>query len=219
MPQRYAIYFAPAPDTPLDAFGTSWLGESAPDGVDTAAWAEITEAARGYRFHATLKPPFVLAKGTTAKQLDRALVEFAAGRDAFEERLELRVLHGFQALMLAAPSAAMRALADACVADFDRFRAPPTEAELARRRRARLEPAHEAYLARWGYPYVFDAFRFHMTLTRRLNEAERAIWEPALRARAASAIEKPVAIDAVTLFMQRDTGQPFQVVRRYPFPA
>lgn len=218
MPQRYAVYFAPAPGSALAAFGDGWLGETPPDGVEHAAWAQVTEAARGYRFHATLKPPFVLASGRTAVELDRALAAFAAGRGAFDVRLELRALHGFLALMLAEPSPRMQALADACVTEFDRFRAPPSEAELARRRRARLSPAHEANLERWGYPYVFDQFRFHMTLTRRLNEAERALWWPVLQARATSAIEEPVAIDAVTLFMQRDAGQPFQAVRRYPFP-
>jgi putative phosphonate metabolism protein len=217
VPQRYAVYFAPAPGSALAAFGDDWLGETAPEGVDAAAWAELTGAARGYCFHATLKPPFVLAKGRTAVELDRALSAFAAEQEAFTVRLELKALYGFLALMLAEPSAQMQGLADACVVEFDRFRAPPTEAELARRRRARLSPAHEANLDRWGYPYVFDAFRFHMTLTRRLNDAERAQWEPVLRARAASAIEEPVAIDAVTLFMQRESGQPFQVVRRYPF--
>lgn len=217
MTQRYAVYFAPAPASALAAFGAAWLGESAPDGIDAAAWAEVTEAARGYCFHATLKPPFVLARGRTAKQLDRALADFAADHAAFEVRLELRALHGFLALMLAEPSSRLQALADDCVRDFDGFRAPPGEAELARRRRARLSPAHEENLSRWGYPYVFDEFRFHMTLTRRLNDAERAQWEPILRTRAASAIEGPVAIDAVTLFMQPDTGQPFRELRRYAF--
>ena len=217
MPQRYALYFAPAPGTPLAAFGESWLGDAPPAGIEPEPWAEITEAARGYRFHATLKAPFVLADGTTAKQLDRELADFAAGRHAFLETLELHELHGFLALMLAAPSANMRALADACVTAFDHFRAPPSEAELARRRRAKLSPAHEANLGRWGYPYVFDAFRFHMTLTRRLSDRERDTWRPILQSRVVSAIEKPVAIDAVTLFMQRESGQPFQVVRRYPF--
>ncbi|MEQ9642871.1 MAG: DUF1045 domain-containing protein [Alphaproteobacteria bacterium] len=217
MTQRYAIYFAPAPDTALDAFGRDWLGDVPPGGVDTAAWAEVTEAARSYRFHATLKPPFVLARGCTAKELDRALIDFAAGHAAFAARLELRALHGFLALMLAEPSPAMQVLADDCVRDFDGFRAPPEAAELARRRRAKLSPAHERNLERWGYPYVFDAFRFHMTLTRRLNDTERANWEPILRARAASAIEKPVTIDAVTLFMQPEAGHPFRKLRRYPF--
>ena len=217
MTQRYAVYFAPAPSTALEMFGDEWLGEAAPGGVDADAWTEITEAARGYRFHATLKPPFVLAKGRTAKQLDRALIDFTAGRETFDVQLELRALHGFLALMLAEPSPAMQALAADCVRDFDGFRAPPTEAELARRRRAKLSPAHERNLERWGYPYVFDEFRFHMTLTRRLNDDERATWEPVLRQRAAAVVGSTIAVDAVTLFMQPDTGQPFRKLRRYAF--
>ena len=67
------------------------------------------------------------------------------------------------------PSAALQALADACVEQLDRFRAPPSDAELARRRRASLTPRQDAMLVRWGYPYVFDTWFFHMTLTRRLT--------------------------------------------------
>ena len=60
---------------------------------------------------------------------------------------------------------ALQALADACVEGVDRHRAPPDEAELARRRGAGLSPEREANLRRWGYPDVFETWRFHMTLT------------------------------------------------------
>ena len=39
------------------------------------------------------------------------------------------------------------------------------EADKARRLKSPLTPAQHAYLEAYGYPYVGDAFRFHMTLT------------------------------------------------------
>ena len=35
-------------------------------------------------------------------------------------------------------------------------------------------------LVRWGYPYVFEDWCFHMTLTRRLTPAEKAVVLPAV---------------------------------------
>ena len=49
------------------------------------------------------------------------------------------------------------------------FARPPGAAELERRRKAGLSAAQEKMLLRWGYPYVLDEFRFHLTLTGRLQ--------------------------------------------------
>ena len=82
-------------------------------------------------------------------------------------------LHGFLALRETVPCPPLQALADACVEDLDRFRAPPSEAELARRRRASLTTQQDAMLVRFGYPYVLETWFFHMTLTRRLSPEKR----------------------------------------------
>jgi hypothetical protein len=111
----------------------------------------------------------------------------------------------------------VHALADACVVAFDPFRAPPPAADLERRRAGGLSPRQDELLLRWGYPYVLDQFRFHMTLTERLDEPERGHVLALLRARAASAIEEPASIDAITLFTQPCEDAPFEVVERYPF--
>src|SRR3546814_16854276 len=60
-------------------------------------------------------------------------------------------------------------LAD-CVRAFDRFRAPPSETALARRRAAGLSARQEANLQAWGYPYVMEDFRLHFTLTGRITD-------------------------------------------------
>jgi hypothetical protein len=63
-------------------------------------------------------------------------------------------------------------LAAACVTELDALRAPLTEADLQRRRAAKLDPQDEAYLMRWGYPHVLDRFRFHVTLTGPLGPGQ-----------------------------------------------
>ena len=44
---------------------------------------------------------------------------------------------------------------------------PP--AELARRRAGGLTPRQDELLQRWGYPFVLEEFRFHMSLTGPLS--------------------------------------------------
>lgn len=64
---------------------------------------------------------------------------------------------------------------------LDRFRAPVSGAERARRRNAGLSPPQEALLAQEGYPKVMEEFRFHMTLTAQLPQADIALWSAAVR--------------------------------------
>jgi len=221
---RYAIYFSPTRRSALGRFGHAWLDPDSGDcrdmdvpGISPERLAEITAEPSVYGFHATLKPPFALAVGQSAAALDRALAAFAAVRASFlAPALHLTRLDRFWALTFAAPSVAADRLAADCVARFDRFRAPPSQEELKRRRRAGLSRSQEALLQRWGYPYVFQEFRFHMTLTARLADAEAAL----LGAHLASVVDplcrRPLPIDAVALFHQPAPGARFRLVRRYP---
>jgi putative phosphonate metabolism protein len=225
---RYALYFAPRADSVLARTGAIWLGRDtatgAPlaqppiDGFDAARVQEMTATARYYGFHATLKPPFALADGCTAEALDEALAAFAR-RCAPVTRLGLKVgaLDGFVALVLAENAPGVLNLAAACVREFDTFRRPPPVEELQHRRQARLSDLEEALLRRWGYPYVMEAFRFHMTLTDRLSEAERGRIVPALQKLFGPAVTGNLTIDGLSLFHQEDRDAPFRLVRRYAF--
>lgn len=226
MMRRYAIYFTPADDTALARFGWWWLGRRAEDAAGTLpelglerAWQARTIAeARSYGFHATLKPPFRLAEGWQAADLRRALTDFAAGYPAFRtDPLVLEDLKGFLALRPAGDPQAIQDLAAVCVEQFDAFRAPPTEAELQRRLAAPLTDRHRELLARWGYPYVFDQFRFHMTLTCRLDVAERDQLRAVLAAPLVPVLAAPVAFDGLTLFEQAGPGEPFLRTGVFPF--
>jgi putative phosphonate metabolism protein len=226
MSGRYAVYFAPEPVSDMARFGAAWLGYDvatgeavAPPvvaGIDPERQHAITAEPRRYGFHATLKPPFALADGTDADALSAAVAAFAGSIAAFTApRLHLASISGFLALTLSEPCAAMQDLADRCVGVLDHFRAPPSAAELARRRRAKLTPRQEELLARWGYPYVMEEFRFHMTLTARLDADEGAVARNALAPLVAPLCQSPLAVDALSLFHQPSAEAPFRLVDRY----
>ncbi len=204
---RYAIYYTPAPESALARFGESWFARK----------AACLDAPRRYGFHGTLKAPFRLAEGANEADLLLAAERFAGERGALRgPPLRLAVLAGFLALVPSEPFGELDRLAADCVAAFDRFRAPPTDAELARRRRAGLSARQEALLLRWGYPYVMEAFRFHMTLTERLDEAGLAS-ERALAGAMLGEAAAPLAVDAATIMVEPSEGDAFRVLRRFAF--
>jgi hypothetical protein len=131
-------------------------------------------------------------------------------------RLAVSDVFGFLALRETVPCPPLQALADACVEHLDHLRAPPTDAELARRRRSGLTPQQDAMLVRWGYPYVFDNWFFHMTLTRRLTVDEKRIYQPAAERWFARAIAMPRRVRDICLFVQPAPGEPFVIAERLP---
>ncbi|MCU0984928.1 MAG: DUF1045 domain-containing protein [Acetobacteraceae bacterium] len=225
---RFALYFAPPRDHPLWRIGCTLLGrdpesgeEIAPprlDGIAPDRFAAITEDPRRYGWHATLKAPFALAEGTDAAMLEAALARFAAARAPFPmPPLVLSDLKGFLAVVPEARSEALWSFAATCVSAFDAFRRPPSEAELARRRRGGLDAVEDANLVTWGYPYVMERFQFHMTLTSRLAEEERRVVAAALSPLLAGALAVPLVAAEVSLYAEPSAGAPFRLVRRYPF--
>ena len=227
---RYAIYVAPDAGSPLARFGAAWLGRDVESGARVARPAiegfgderleRITETPRGYGFHATLAPPMRLADGCTPGMLDDALAAFATGRPPFlAPPLRLSSMKGFLALLLSAESDAMQALEDDTIRTFERFRAPPNAAELARHEDEGLTPRQEELFRTWGYPYVLDEFRFHMTLSCELEAPELQALQTALAPLAAPLCTGPLAVGGIALFEQATQGAPFMLAGRYPFTA
>lgn len=221
---RYAIYFTPAPG-PLADFGAAWLGWDPVRGaaclhpeMDLAV-AEITATPRRYGLHATMKPPFRLAPGQTEAALSEALARFCTGHAPVTlDALGLARLGRFLALRPLGDEGALNALAAATVRAFDPFRAPLTEAELARRRARPLTGAQEANLRAWGYPYVMDAFRFHVTLTGDLPPETLAAVEATLAPRLAPLLPRPFVIDALSLLGEDPQGR-FHLIHRHTLTA
>jgi putative phosphonate metabolism protein len=229
MTTRFALYVAPPADHPLHGFAARWLGwdpESGethdPEpaaGFSASRIAALTAEPRRYGFHGTLKPPFRLAEGCSDSMLIAALERFAARHAPVRlPALQIAALGTFLALRPSAPCPAIDDLAAACVRDFDAFRAPPSEAELARRRQAGLTPRQESHLARWGYPYVLEDFRLHFTLTGSIdNTAERAALLEHLSAEVAPLLRSPMIVSELCLFAQSGSDAPFRIVGRYRF--
>jgi putative phosphonate metabolism protein len=223
---RYAIYYTAAPGSALDRFGASLLGYDAhsgedltfPDGVAQATpdWHDLTQDPRKYGFHATLKAPMALAPNKTEAELAAACESFA-GLDRPIAMIEPVVdqISGFIAVIPAKPPAELEQLAAEATKAFDSFRAPLTLEDRARRNPAKLTPRQRDYLERWGYPYVMEEFRFHMTLTGRLPAERREPVVAMLRNRFAATDLKTLAIDAIALCRQEAPHARFRVIGRW----
>ncbi|RWM68988.1 MULTISPECIES: DUF1045 domain-containing protein [Mesorhizobium] len=223
---RYAIYFTPRQDEPLARIAANWLGRD-PFGTATRpveavgelSAAEVafhTASARRYGFHATLKAPFRLASNETEAALRAALDDFALATPVVTiPRLVVSQIDGFFALVPEGPLPALNRFADDVVRDFDRFRAPLTEAEIERRSPDSLKPDEFRYLCQWGYPYVFETFRFHMTLSGRASLQESPRLRAAIDSLFAQVLQRPVPVDALTLFVETEPGAPFMVLSHH----
>ncbi len=221
---RYALYYAPAADSPLWRFGCATLGYDAVSGEDIAfavppacnpaTWPDLTAEPRRYGFHATLKAPFELANGRSEGQLRAFSHQLAAGLSAVPlAGLAVAALGRFVALTPAEPSSALQKLAFDIVQAFEPFRAPLGPADLERRLASPLTPAQRAYLEAYGYPYVGDAFRLHMTLTGPLPQEDVAAIAAALATHYATAVPAaPVTIDRLALFRQENRESRFRLI-------
>jgi hypothetical protein len=216
---RVAIYWAPELDDPLHSAGSAWLGRDAETNAKVVqpalpGIAGLTADPRGYGLHATLRPPFRPATSYQAVIADLAsLVTRIAPFDL--PPLAVRDLDGFLALTETAPCPALASLAEAILRGTDRHRSAPDADELARRRRAGLSDRQEALLARWGYPYVMEEWRFHVTLTRRLSADEHALVRPAAEAHFACIAGQKRRVEAVRVFTQAAPGAPFLIAERF----
>ncbi|MFN3514472.1 MAG: DUF1045 domain-containing protein [Phenylobacterium sp.] len=229
MSARYAVYYAPPRESLLSQKAAAWLGRDAWSGEALARPAlpgladldleALTADPRLYGFHATLKAPFELAEGRTEAEILAFAAAFAAGRAPFEAAVAPAALGRFLAFRLTGPSPEMDALHAACVREFEPFRAPLSEGDLARRRKAPLTPEQDARLLRYGYPYVFEDFRFHMTLTGQIrDEAGRDRVLGALQTHFAD-VSGPHRFDGVAVYAQADRAAPFEILARFAFEA
>lgn len=225
---RYAVYFTPAPGSRWWDFACRWLGrdpvfdrsldQPEVSGCDAGRLFEITAEPRRYGFHATLKAPFALAPGVRAEDVYRSAAAFASLQTAFSlGRLAPQYLGHFLALRPVREPPELAALARGCVEHFDALRAAPGDDELLRRRAAGLTPRQESLLARWGYPYVMEEYRYHMTLTGELPRTEAESLSAWLSPRLDQLHEEPLSIDAVCIFEQAMPGMPFLLSGRFGF--
>lgn len=211
---RYAIYYAPRAGEFADACA-AWLGWDMQAGCAVAQpdlpglprpLTELTLAPRKYGFHGTIRAPFRPA--CDEARLIEAVEDCAASLAPLHcGALVLTDLHGFLALLPEGCDEGLRALGEAVIRATDPLRLPLTEAEISRRRPETLSPRQRELLDRWGYPFVMEEFRFHLTLTDQLQPGEGRAVFPALSDWLAPALPRTFAIEDLCLVAEDHAGR------------
>ncbi|MEA3120470.1 MAG: hypothetical protein QOH33_2 [Paraburkholderia sp.] len=226
---RFAIYYAPSRTSPWWDAGCRWLARDPESGALLAPPAVPALAARSrdvpslsrapqrYGWHGTLVAPARCAAGVSPDDVVRRARAWAERQSAFHLAVEAAVLEGFVAIRPATAegAAAMRALASDALYEFAPLRAMPSEQERRRRLDADLNPRQRELLERWGYPFVLDEFRFHMTLSDSIEPDDRQAliewWRMQLPRLG------PLPVDGAALFVEPQPGKPFVLAARLPF--
>lgn len=227
---RYGLYFTTPSGSALWERAVTWLGydawsgndvpRSSSTGIPDERLQAITAAPRKYGFHATLKAPFRLAPEHDEGSLLDAVETFAERHPSvIIDSLECRWIGPFLALVPGVQGQDVSNLAATIVERFEPFRAPLNQAEIDRRLDSPLSAVQREHLDRWGYPYVFDEFRFHMTLTGALAEELRPAVDTAARRHFRPHLGKPLAVDALCVFRQEHAEAPFRVLAAFPLRA
>ena len=223
---RYALFFAPPQGSELETLCAAILGRCARTGqplpqpplarIPCARLNELTASPRHYGLHGTLKPPFSLAPGRSESELTDAALKLAAQASAFTlPGFELKAIGSFLALTLTAPCQALNDLARICVIAMESFRRPANPQELARRRAKGLSANQDRLLELYGYPYVLEEFRFHLTLTGSIHDPEeREHVRAGLSSLIAPLLHTPVPVKDICIFRQPSLKEPFTILRR-----
>jgi len=222
---RYAVYYLPCHDTPLQRFGDQWLGWSITDGKFTnrvkgalpaTEHSKITATPQKYGFHGTLKPPLRLKDEFGQNEFVNAVRHIATMHQPFMiPGLILQVIGQFMALVPMEHIPAMHDLASDLVTGLDAFRKAPTGEETARRLSAGLTSRQTELLETWGYPYILDEFRFHLTLTGKLNKDQIPKIQNYLKEQITSMLEQPIKVRDIAVVGQMENGM-FTLIERVP---
>jgi putative phosphonate metabolism protein len=220
-PHRVAVYFAPRPQSVWWQAASRWLGRcaatgavfDAPEvpGVPPDALRALTADPRRYGFHATLKPPFRLQHGVGLGDVLQAIDRLCEGTAPFTlPPLRVAMLGDFLALRPEGDNRRADAVAASCVTALQPLASPLSTDELARRRQQPLTPEQDDLLQRWGYPWVLQQFRFHLSLTGGLKACSEA--QRAALAHAAEAVFHPLPdyrFDSIAVFVEPSPGADF----------
>jgi hypothetical protein len=217
--ERYAIYWAPKRDSALAEFGDAWFGRGEASarnthGLDSALVERATGGPSRYGLHGTVKAPFRLRTGCTRDDLCGELFAFCARRRrVICGNLRLHRFARYLALIPEVPRADLEWLASECVTHFDRFRAPLTPEERARR--SGDLPARESLLLeQFGYPHIFERFFFHITLAGPLDENELKRVEDAIAPALEAFTRYAFRFEELCIFGDPGGGAPFSISSR-----
>lgn len=231
MSERYAIYFTLAQNDPLYQLVVQWFGYDFYQGDKPAIkldhhallkpllpYSDYNAKAALYGFHATLKPPFRLKPGVSHKQLVKILKQFSKLHRPFScSPLHVEQLGDFLALVPKQPCPRLNNLAKDCVQTFDVFRDELAIEEIQKRNPMSLSEEQRLMLKLWGYPYVLDEFRFHMTLTDKLTQQQIDKCKPLLESYLQPYTSRVLNVDQLSLCYQATEHSPFVVLETYSF--
>lgn len=214
---RYAIYAIPGVESDAPAAARR-LYDTAVRWYERADVQDVTAGPRRYGFHATLKAPFRLTEAVTEADLHAHAATFALSRGPLMiAGPKPTVVGRFRALTPAAGSDRLDRLGAEVVRAFDALRAPLTEAEYRRREPERLTVRQRALLDRWGYPYVFDEFLFHMTITDSLPRERAADVDRAIDDHFAQVTGIDVPLTSLAVCVEPTLGEGFTVLSVHQF--
>jgi hypothetical protein len=150
-----------------------------------------------------------LAEGRTEEDLRAALENFAASSAPVAlGQLQIADLAGFLALVPQGENTALQDFAAHVVEQFEPFRAPLDPRSHAARAKGLNERQLEL-LGAYGYPYVFDQFRFHMTLTDRLVPEDQHDLRVAAQTWFGPVLDADINLDRLVLYHEPESGLPF----------
>lgn len=230
-PHRVAIYAAPNPGSDWWERGSEWLGRCASRRcalampaiaqVDPAVQTALTADPRRYGWHATLKAPFRLSLQSNLWALRDAVAAVCRDhRPIALGDLQVTRLGPFLALQPEHAPPALGALADDCVRRLQPLAAPLNPAELARRRRIALTPEEDALMRAWGYPWVFDRFRFHFSLTGSLaGVPDDGVGRLCAAAARQFGALPPMRLDRLSIFIEPSPGADFVLLEQLELGA
>ncbi len=224
---RFAIYFAPEIGSNLHTIGSQWLGRDSSSGqsikqpnikgISSNYFFSVTKTPRLYGFHATLKAPFRLNKRFTLKDLRSKIQRLSALSEPFSVNLKVQKLGNFIALMMDPNERKMQNLASKLVKNLDQFRAPLHQEEIAKRRMSNLTNSEDENLLAWGYPYVLNDFRFHMTLTERIQyRSDQEFIINAASSHFSKSLDTAIMVNSVSLFFQENSKANFLQIEQFP---
>ena len=185
--KRVAIYFLPKKNSSLENFGKNLLGRD----INKKKKISLTrrqkyfinrgftyfdelkdycEEPAKYGFHATLKAPFRLKRNVKTKNFYDVISHIAAQHSRFKIKgLKIVYSKKFTFIISRKPNKLLINLENDLVKHLDTFRAELNKTEIKKRIPDSLTFKQNKYLKEWGYPFVFDQFKFHMTLMNQNN--------------------------------------------------
>ena len=185
--KRVAIYFLPKKNSSLENFGKNLLGRD----INKKKKISLTrrqkyfinrgftyfdelkdycEEPAKYGFHATLKAPFRLKRNVKTKNFYDVISHIAAQHSRFKIKgLKIVYSKKFTFITSRKPNKLLINLENDLVKHLDTFRAELNKTEIKKRIPDSLTFKQNKYLKEWGYPFVLDQFKFHMTLMNQNN--------------------------------------------------